>query len=270
MTNDSQLFPPRPRWEAKGYRPDEYSRWLLGDWRPIDELWEEIDADPSRPEPVAIELEDWLFDAATDPECRRAQARFVHGRWLKPGDVARSYGRSRCAQPPYDELPTPRAAIPRGIVLSRDGDAWMGEEQIKDIALPLYEGRMIGQCDSSQKGWVSGKGRSAVWRDIAWDLKQIEPRYQMARSDYVRGSATERGLKFAFMDVTSSTNARTVIASPVADSPCGNKVPVLLPSSRDVLRTIELSTIANNGEGWMLPETPASRRLRPRTRRPRP
>ena len=36
MTNDSRLFSPRPRWEAKGYRPDEYSRWLLGDWRPID------------------------------------------------------------------------------------------------------------------------------------------------------------------------------------------------------------------------------------------
>ena len=30
MTNDSKLFPPRPEWEAKGYRPDEYSRWLLG------------------------------------------------------------------------------------------------------------------------------------------------------------------------------------------------------------------------------------------------
>ncbi len=245
MTGDSKLFPPRPQWEAKGYRPDEYSRWLLGDWRPIDELWEEIDVDPSRPEPVAIELEDWLFDTTAGPERRRLQARFVHGRWLKPGDVAPTNGRSRCAQPPYDELPIPRAAIPRGIVLSRDGDAWMREEQIQDIALPLYEGRMIGQCDSSQKGWVSGKGRSAVWRDIAWDLKQIEPQYLMARSDYVRGSATERGLKFAFMDVTSSTNARTVIASPVADSPCGNKAPLLLPSSRNVLRTIELSTIAN-------------------------
>ena len=31
MTNDSRLFPPRPRREAKGYRPDEYSRELLGD-----------------------------------------------------------------------------------------------------------------------------------------------------------------------------------------------------------------------------------------------
>lgn len=28
MTNDSKLFPPRPVWEEKGYRPDEYGRWI--------------------------------------------------------------------------------------------------------------------------------------------------------------------------------------------------------------------------------------------------
>jgi len=32
MTNDSKLFPPRPQWEAKGYRADEYGHWLKGDW----------------------------------------------------------------------------------------------------------------------------------------------------------------------------------------------------------------------------------------------
>ncbi|MCH7944439.1 MAG: hypothetical protein IIC73_00255, partial [Armatimonadetes bacterium] len=42
MTNDSKLFPPRPKWEEQGYRPDEYSRWLKGDWRPIAELWAEL------------------------------------------------------------------------------------------------------------------------------------------------------------------------------------------------------------------------------------
>ena len=47
MTNDSRLFPPRPEWEAKGYRPDEYSRWLKGNWRPIEELWRELGVDPS-------------------------------------------------------------------------------------------------------------------------------------------------------------------------------------------------------------------------------
>jgi hypothetical protein len=34
MTNDSELFPPRWKWEEKGYRPDEYGHWLLGNWQP--------------------------------------------------------------------------------------------------------------------------------------------------------------------------------------------------------------------------------------------
>ena len=109
MTNDSRLFPPRPQWEAKGYRPDEYSRWLLGDWRPIEELWHKIGIDPSKPQPAEIELEDWLFDITAGPERRQAEARFVHGHLLKPGDVARTNWRVRCAQPPYDQLPIPRA-----------------------------------------------------------------------------------------------------------------------------------------------------------------
>ncbi len=46
MTNDSKLFPPRPKWESQGYRPDEYSRWLKGDWRPIAELWPELGVMP--------------------------------------------------------------------------------------------------------------------------------------------------------------------------------------------------------------------------------
>ncbi len=29
-SNDSKLFPPRTKWEADGYRPDEYGHWLKG------------------------------------------------------------------------------------------------------------------------------------------------------------------------------------------------------------------------------------------------
>ncbi len=32
MTSDSKLFPPRPKWEEKGFRPDEYGHWLKGPW----------------------------------------------------------------------------------------------------------------------------------------------------------------------------------------------------------------------------------------------
>jgi len=33
MTNDSKLFPPRARWEDRGYIPDEYGHWLKGGWK---------------------------------------------------------------------------------------------------------------------------------------------------------------------------------------------------------------------------------------------
>ena len=34
MTNDSKLFPPLEKWEAKGYKPDLFGRWIGpdGDW----------------------------------------------------------------------------------------------------------------------------------------------------------------------------------------------------------------------------------------------
>ena len=77
--------------------------------------------DPDRPEPAEVELEDWLFDATAGPERREAEARFVHGHLLKPGDVARTDWAERCAQPPYDRLPVARVEIPPGVILSRDG-----------------------------------------------------------------------------------------------------------------------------------------------------
>ena len=43
MTNDSHLFMRRGRCEEDGYRVDEYSRWLLAEWRPIAELSQSVD-----------------------------------------------------------------------------------------------------------------------------------------------------------------------------------------------------------------------------------
>ncbi len=227
MTNDSRLFPPRPEWEAKGYRPDEYSRWLLGSWQPIERLWQELDIDPSVSDPTSVSLDPLLFNTNATAERREAQAIYMHGSRLKPGDVASTAWKTRCAQPPYDQLPIPRSRLPAGVVLSREGDAFIREESIDDTALPFYEGRMIGQFDFSQKGWLTGKGRRAVWQEIPWRLKWIQPQYLMRSDDCLLRVRRRYGRKVAIMSITSSTNTRTMIASWVDDVPCGHSIGIL-------------------------------------------
>ena len=204
MTNDSKLFPPRPKWEAEGYRPDEYSRWLKGNWRPIEELWGELGVNPSRIVPL-------------DPECE--------GRIAAP-DVQRTEWRLRCAQPPYDALPIPRVDIPAGIVLSREGDAWVKTDAIEEAALPLYEGRMVSLFDYSEKGWVSGKGRKAEWREIGWAHKQFEPQYLMGLEYYFESDSSVPN-KLGFLAIGSGTNTRSMYCALLPDCPCGNSVGVL-------------------------------------------
>ena len=206
-----------------GYHPDEYSRWIRGDWQPIEKLWTELDTDPTRAMPASVQLEEWVFDEAARQNARDVKARYIYGHNLRPGDVIRTKWHARCAQPPYDRLPVRRAAIPGGLILSRDGDRWIREENVQDMALPLYEGRMIGQFDVSQKGWVSGKGRTAVWRSVPGLSKQIEPQFLMSAEKMCANSRS----KLAFMDVTASTNSRTMICTPVSGVPCGATARIL-------------------------------------------
>ena len=233
MTSDSKLFPPRPKWEEQGYRPDEYSRWLKGKWRPIGELWAELSVDPARPVPLS-------------PDAERA---------VREGDVIRGDHPVRCAQPPYNRIPVPRADIPEGIVLSREADAWIEEGEVEDVALPLYEGRMIGQFDFSQKGWVSGKGRGAVWDEVSYEQKTIRPQYLMAGADYIdrildlqedeEDPSTEDlspielwSSRLSLIDVTSSTNSRTTFTALAPAMPHGHSAPLLRSGQAVVLNAV--------------------------------
>ena len=243
MNANAKLFSPTPQWKTKGYRPDEYGRWLQGDWRPISELWKELTAGAEMPDQLDFELSEWLC-ATTDAERRDAKAQSLLGHWLKRGDVSRTNCRLRCAQTPYDNLLVPRADLPAGVVLSRDGDTWTREEQITDVALPFYEGRMIGQFDFSQKGWVSGKGRGAIWRDIRWEDKQIEPQYLMAATDYSRVNDYPIEPKVMYMRVSSATNSRTAIASVGYGMPAGDTAASLYAG--DLFDILTLTGILNS------------------------
>ncbi|MBI2810263.1 MAG: N-6 DNA methylase, partial [Candidatus Melainabacteria bacterium] len=89
-----------------------------------------------------------------------------------------------------------------------------------DVALPLYEGRMLGQFDVAQKGWVHGKGRQALWLPVPDG--RIMPQYLLAAKDY---DSTQSALKVGFLGVGSATNVRSMIAACLGSYPCGNSVP---------------------------------------------
>lgn len=222
LANDSKLFPPLATWEAQGYRADEYGRWLKGDWRPIVQLWDDLRVDPSRVSPQSEAIEGWLFDASATPEQRVAEARLVHGHVLRPGDVARTSTRLRCAQTPYDTLPLKRSEIPAGIKLSRDADYWINEDRVDDAALPVYQGKMIWQFDPAFAGF--GIVASNKWSELPWEAKILQPRYLMSAG--VKRAVSPAG-RILMRDVSSPTNQRTFIAAFAPPWPSGHKTPVL-------------------------------------------
>ena len=245
LTSDSQLFRPRPQWENKGYRPDEYNRWLLGDWRPIEELWSSLDVDPDCPEPVSIRLEDWLFDGTADSQHRKVEARLYCGHLLKPGDVSRTDWRLRCAQPPLDRLPIPRAAIPVGVILSREGDAWIQEDGIQNVALPVYQGIMIQPFVPSARGWISGTGLRAKWDYRHFGNLSWNPQFLMDKDVAEHEIRDSSQAKIGYREVARSTDARSFIGAIIPSFPCGHKVPILHPGD-SAIETVSNAAVLFN------------------------
>ena len=110
-----------------------------------------------------------------------------------------------------------------------------------DTLLPLYEGRMIGPFDASKKGWVRGKGRTAVWRDILAHGQRPEPQFLTRRAD-----AVVRGPKAAYMRICSATNSRTVISTYLRDTPAGDSVFFFTPADRSVAAALAIVGIFNS------------------------
>jgi hypothetical protein len=161
-------------------------------------------------------------------------------------------------------------------------------EEIEQVLLPLYEGRMIGQFDYSQKCHLSGAGRTAIWQpnnehythnpiseqsDLASLLikqsKPIRPHF-LVNPNAKSATPLERQLKTGYLAVGSATNVRTMLASALFMVPCGNSVPVLtteqgLPGSLALLSclnsfvfdyALRMRMTGNNVNYFLLQECP--------------
>lgn len=157
-----------------------------------------------------------------------------------------------------------------GMVRSHDGQAAIALEAISHVFLPLYEGRMLGQFDYSEKLYRSGSGRTAIWqtqrsfdspdssdshagrrarkKDLIGDLlkatRAIGPQYLLPLAKCA-GRCPLDGLKTGYLAVGSPTNIRTMIAAPLYAVPCGNSVPVFIGQS-DPVYSLGLSACLNS------------------------
>ncbi|MEE4355703.1 MAG: N-6 DNA methylase [Desulfococcaceae bacterium] len=97
-----------------------------------------------------------------------------------------------------------------------------------EIYTALYEGRMVHLFDHSQKRWLHGEGRKAIWEDIPVTEKILQPRVFLCKTE----TGKETKPRIGFCDITGATNERSILAAVIGpDSFGGNKVPCLMTDS---------------------------------------
>lgn len=188
MTNDSALFPPRPKWEAKGYQPDEYGRWLLGPWR---------DRQGSQEAPP---------DAPRDTLSPGLLLSQDGTRYLHEADIQ------------DDEYPQTATRNGRKVVESRRG---------RGVALPLMQGGMLSHYDSIAAEYAGGTGHSVQWAPVSWQHKYLGPQYLVGLSEVVAAGIQPATLRMGYRYVANPTNKRTMLNCALLPNPCGHTIGVL-------------------------------------------
>jgi len=122
-------------------------------------------------------------------------------------------------------------------VSAADG-AWISVQEVLDVAVPLYQGVMIGSMTAAAAVYESGGGNRTVWRALDDAANhRLQPQFLIGLQT-LRGPGS-RWLpqrKVLVRDISSTTNARTAIASVVDGAPsvhtlmsCWSRKPELSP-----------------------------------------
>jgi Eco57I restriction-modification methylase len=155
----------------------------------------------------------------------------TYGRWPKFGDTDKW---------------RPVREYMREIDMGNDRDLFNADGN----GLPVYEGRMVGQFDHRAKGYISGRGRSAVWEDFPFGHpdKCIQPQWRIDRS-MLPGKVMDRVSRYrvGFCDVASPTNERSLVTTIVPpDVICGHKVPTIVLRDGDLAHHVLWTALANS------------------------
>jgi len=98
--------------------------------------------------------------------------------------------------------------------------------------LPVYEGRMVEQFDHRAKAYRSGRGRSAVWEEIAFSDsgKAIVPQWRLPPEN-IPSKLGDRVWRYrvGWCDVTGARNERSLLAALIPPSViCGHSLPTFV------------------------------------------
>lgn len=160
-----------------------------------------------------------------------------YGRWL--------LGRWRPRERGTPGDPTlPRWELKPGVILSQGGTRWIEEGEIEEVALPLYQGVMVGQFDPCRSAIPEDSGDGKDWQELPWEKKAFRPRQLMTATVFFASRSGDGGPRVGFRDIAATTNERTMIAAVVADFPCGNKLPLL--TAQSLAATLALPAALNS------------------------
>ncbi len=179
MTNDSKLFPPRPQWEAKGYRPDEYGHWLKGNWQ---------------------------FYEGNSSVLKR----------------------------------------PQGLILSADGNRAININDVDDVALPLYQGIMIGQMEVNRARWISGSGNQAVWEKNLRPGSPYEPQFLISKESVLSNYPNALRMRYLMRNIARTTDSRTMIGSPAPGFAAGHSLAALSVEISSFLQVVGLGSFLSS------------------------
>jgi len=160
--------------------------------------------------------------------------------------------------------------VAAGVAWTQPGTGWlpqfcreadMTEDRSKFLAqpvpgaLPVIEGRMVQAFRFGAKAYISGAGRSAVWRACPIGGSRLAAQFWMPRSHIARGSVPRVDVwRAGFCDIAGQTNERSLMAAMIPPGViCGNKVPTVLfpedPSEDRLL--VWLAVINSIAFDWM-------------------
>ena len=200
----------------------------------IDSPADLMPTDDNRVEMKVSLIRELSPDALAVPELESQEAIDLsvktYGRWPKFGDT---------------EEWKPVREYMREIDMGNDRHLFNSE----GVGVPVYEGRMVGQFDHRAKGYVSGRGRSAVWEDFPFGspTKQIQPQWWIDR-DKLPSKVLDRVSRYriGFCDVASPTNERSLVATILPpDSVSGHSVPTIAFDDAEPWRYVLWVALAN-------------------------